>query len=78
MFNFDVILAGRDMVTDVGRATMCRRKCKTLRFQTKVWKMKDLSKTWVLTENSLMVQDNKRNRKIVLDLPEKPSRTQGP
>ena len=29
MFNFDVILAGHDMVTDAGRATTCRRKCET-------------------------------------------------
>ena len=49
MFNFYVILAGHDMVTDAGRATKCKRKCKTPCLQTKVWKMKDLSKTWVLT-----------------------------
>ena len=36
MFNFDVILAGHDMVTDAGRATMCKRKCKAPCLQTKV------------------------------------------
>ena len=36
MFNFDVILAGHDMVTDAGRATTCRRKCKAPCLQTKV------------------------------------------
>ena len=40
--------------------------------------MKDSPKTWVLTGNSLTIQDNKKNRNIVLDLPEKPGRTQGP
>ena len=49
MFNFDVILAGHDMVTDAGRAATCRRKCKAPCLQTKVQKMKDLPKTWVLT-----------------------------
>ena len=36
MFNFDVILAGHDMVTDAGKATTCRRKCKAPCLQTKV------------------------------------------
>ena len=34
MFNFDVILAGHDKVTDAGRATRCRRKCKAPCLQT--------------------------------------------
>ena len=36
MFSFYVILAGHDIVTDAGRATTCRRKCKALCLQTKV------------------------------------------
>ena len=36
MFNFDVILAGHDMATDAGRATMCRRNCKAPCLQAKV------------------------------------------
>ena len=35
MFNFYVILAGHDMVTDAGRATTCKRKCKAPCLQTK-------------------------------------------
>ena len=49
MFNFDVLLAGHDMVTDAGRATTCKRKRKAPCLQTKVSKIKDLSKAWVLT-----------------------------
>ena len=49
MFNFYVVLAGHDMVTDAGRATTCRRKFKAPWLQTKVQKMKDLPKAWVLT-----------------------------
>ena len=36
MFNFYLILAGLDMMTDAGRATMCRRKFKALWLQTNV------------------------------------------
>ena len=35
MFNFDVILAGHDMVSDAGRATTCRRKFKAPSVRTK-------------------------------------------
>ena len=35
MFNFYVVSAGHDMVTDVGRATTCRCKFKASRLQTK-------------------------------------------
>ena len=38
MFTFYVVSAGHDMVTDVGRATTCRRKFKAPRLQTKVQK----------------------------------------
>ena len=38
MFNFYVVLAGHDMVTDAGRATTCRRKVKAPWLQTKVQK----------------------------------------
>ena len=49
MFNFYVVSAGHDMVTDAGRATTCRREFKAPWLQTKVQKMKDLPRTWVLT-----------------------------
>ena len=35
MFNFYVVLAGHDKVSDAGRATTCRRKVKALSLQTK-------------------------------------------
>ena len=35
MFNFHVVLAGHDKVTDTGRATKCRRKLETPSLQTK-------------------------------------------
>ena len=38
MFNFYVILAGHDMVTDTGRATMCKCKFQTPSLQTKYTK----------------------------------------
>ena len=49
MFNFCEGFAGRAMVTDAVVANTCRRKCKTPWLQTRVQKLKDLSKTWVLT-----------------------------
>ena len=48
IFNFYVVLAGRDMVTDAGRATTCRRKFKAPSLQTKSTK-KDHPRIWVLT-----------------------------
>ena len=48
MFNFYVVLAGHDKVSDTGRATTCRRKLKAHRYKQKVQKMKGLPKTWVL------------------------------
>ena len=35
MFNFYVVLAGHDKVTDAGRAATCRRKSKAPSLQTK-------------------------------------------
>ena len=35
MFNFYVVMAGHDDVTDAGRATTCRRKFKAPSLQTK-------------------------------------------
>ena len=36
MFNFYVVFAGHDMVTDAGRATTFRRKFKASSLQTKI------------------------------------------
>ena len=51
MFNFYGILTGHEMTTDAGRFTTCRHKIIAPWLQTKVQKIKDLSKTWVLTGN---------------------------
>ena len=48
-FNFYVVLAGHDMVTDAGGATTCRSKLKVPSLQAEGTKLKDLAKTWVLT-----------------------------
>ena len=45
LFNFYVVSAGHDMVTEAGRATTRRLKFKA----PSVQKMKDRPKTWVLT-----------------------------
>ena len=38
MFNFYIVLAGHDKVTEAGSATTCRRKLKTSSLQTKYTK----------------------------------------
>ena len=64
MFNFYVVLTGHDMVTDAGRATTCRRKINAPRLRTKVQKMKNLSKTWVLTEKQFEDFSEREKNKI--------------
>ena len=49
MFNFYVCLAGRDMITDAGRATTCRRNLKPHHYKKEVHKTMDLSETWAST-----------------------------
>ena len=49
MHNFNVVLIVHEMATDTDRATMCRRRFKAPSLETKVQKIKDLPKTWVLT-----------------------------
>ena len=44
MFNFYVVLAGHDMVTEAGRATTRMRKINAPWLRTKVQKMKNLRK----------------------------------
>ena len=61
LFNFYVVLASHDMVTDAGRATTCRRKFKAPWFQTKIQKTKGFPKTWVLTGKSLKISDEKKH-----------------
>ena len=60
MFNFYVVLAGHDKVTDAGRATTRRCRFKALSLQTKSTKIEGLPKTWVITGNSLKISDEKK------------------
>ena len=62
MFNFYKVFAGHDMVTNVGRATTSRRKFKAPLLQTESPKRKDLSKSWVLTENILKISDETKTK----------------
>ena len=59
MLKFYVVLASHDMVTDTGRATMCRRKFKAPLLQRKIHRMKVLPKTWVSPNNRLNVSYQK-------------------
>ena len=61
MFNFYVVLAGHDMVTDTDTATTCRRKFKAPSVQT-VQKLKELSKSCVLTGKQF--EDFRRKKNI--------------
>ena len=63
MFFYYVILAGHDMITDTGRAAMCRRKFKAPWLQTKLQKIKDLSKTWVLSGKQFEGLGRQKERK---------------
>ena len=56
-----IVLAGHDMVTDAGSATMCIRNFKAPWLQTKNKKIKDLPKTWVSRKNRLKISDEKKN-----------------
>ena len=44
MFNFYVVLAGHDIITDAGRSIKCRWKCKVPWFQTKYKKWRNFRK----------------------------------
>ena len=50
MLNQYANIGALDMITNAGMATRCRQKIKAPWFQTKYKKMKDISKTWVLTD----------------------------
>ena len=59
MFNFYVVSAGHDMVTDAGRATTCRSIFIAPPLHRKVQKTKVLPKTWVSPNNRLNNSDQK-------------------
>ena len=72
IFNFNVDLAGHDMVTDAGNSTTCRRKRNPLDYKQNVQKQKDLPKTWVLKGTQFEDVNQKKNRTIIFDLSKTP------
>ena len=48
MFNFYVVLAGHDKLSDAGRATTSSEISKPHHYEQKVQKKKDFPETWVL------------------------------
>ena len=77
VFNFYVVLAGFDMTNEAGRATTCGRKFKAPWLQTKVHKMKELWKTWVLMGKQVEEFRQKKNKNKILDLSKTPRETHG-
>ena len=67
-FNFYVILAGHEMITDAGRATTIRRNFIAPWLPTKVQNMHNLSKTWVFTAEVWRFQTKKRTKTKFLTL----------
>ena len=78
MFNFYVVSAGHDMLTNAGRAATCRREFKTPWLQTKLQKMKDLPRTWVLTGKQFEIFRPKKSKIPVLARRKKTKETQDP
>ena len=60
MFNFYVVLAGHDKVSDAGRATTCRRKLKAPSLQTKSTKNEGPPENMGFKGKSLKISDEKK------------------
>ena len=73
MFNFYVVLAGRDQ-----QSYHVQVKTQSPFITEKVQNQKDLPKTWVLTRKQIEDFRRKKNRNIVLDLSKNPSKKTGP
>ena len=65
MFNFCVVLAGSEMVTDIGRATTCTCKFKAASLQ-KVQKMKEFPKNWATLKNNLKISVEEKEKNFTL------------
>ena len=79
MFNFYVVLAGSDKVSDAGRATTCRCKFRAPSLKTKSTKNEGPPEN--MDSKGKIVwrfQTKKKNRNIILDLSKKPSGTPEP
>ena len=59
MFNFYVVFAGHDMVTDAGRTTTCRRKIKPHEYKQK-YNKRTFPKYGFQRENRLKISDKKK------------------
>ena len=62
IFNFYVILAGHDMITDAGRATICSPKFKAPWLETIVKKWSTFRKHGLKREKGLKILDEKRTK----------------
>ena len=72
MFNFYVVLAGHDKVSDAGRATTCRRKLKAPSLQTKSTKNEVPPENMGFKGKTVWrFQTKKKNRNIILNLSKK-------
>ena len=63
IFNFYVVSAGHGMVTDAGKKKNVQAQVQRPMITNKVQKMKDLPKTWVLTENQFKDFRRKKEQK---------------
>ena len=72
MYNFYVVLAGHDMVTDASRATTCRRKFKAPSLQTNCTKNEGPPENMGFKGKTVWrFQTKKKNRNIIPDLSKK-------
>ena len=77
MFNFYEILAGHDIVTDVGRATTRSRKFKDSLLQTKGTKKRTSRKYGFDQENSLNISKENKKRNIIHNVSKNPVEHKG-
>ena len=66
MFNFYIVLAGHDNVSDAGRATTCRHKFKAPSLQTKSTKNEESFKNMSFSKkNRLKTSTKKKYNKLL-------------
>ena len=78
MFNFYVVLAGHDNVSDAARTITCRRKIKPHDYKQKYKKWRTFQKHGIQREKPFEDFRQKKNRNTILDLSKQPSGTHGP
>ena len=78
-FNFYVILAGKNIITDASSTTTCRCKTTADDYNQKVQKKKDLPRSWVLTGKQVEdFRQKKEQKHYSRHFKKKHSGTQGP